>query len=594
MAAALAGPRAAAQARPAPSSEAVEPGRGCPPGSPGAAPPPAPSRPACPSRCPSSGMSAGGNSDGCGQSVPQTQRSGAAAIMARAMRRDVGIGMRRPRSGSRRASPNGSAAPQQPDHGGEGGVSTPPSLGLDAAHVVDHHGARAGGPARSPAPGSPRHGRSSCRCQPSGAIFATSASSCSSGVPLPETALKRTPRAPRRSISRSARGIDGVVHHDHGAGAVPADRLRRRRASRHCRCRRCWAARSRCGRGRGRQHLPYMAMRGLGRRVAAARRERVAVVGPEDVHVAVDAARRRCPGGAAVTARGPGQGRVMGGLLSCAESVTRRREQTNPPRRTAGGDNPPCEERTCGGGTHLPRGGWQHAQVADKSPPPPLARAPSEAGRAACGQIPPARPDGPRAYRPARADLRAAPEATTRPPRCTLADAPPRSLGRLSRGTRWKGSCAARREVAETRYATGTAPQGSRNKFLVLFPHATIPSRVSRVACAAFTAPSGSRPAASASTWRTVSIAWCSAASGVSPPICGVATTSGRRRGAGGPLVGRHADIHRRAAELPASSAASSAASSTNCPRERFTKKRAAPHRGQAPRRRTGAASRRR
>ena len=48
-----------------------------------------------------------------------------------------------------------------------------------------------------------------------------------------------------------------------------------------------------------------------------------------------------------------------------------------------------------------------------------------------------------------------------------------------------------------------------------------------RVACGAFTAPSGTSPRRSAPSWATVSSAWCSIAGSVRPPMCGVASTRG-------------------------------------------------------------------
>ena len=45
--------------------------------------------------------------------------------------------------------------------------------------------------------------------------------------------------------------------------------------------------------------------------------------------------------------------------------------------------------------------------------------------------------------------------------------------------------------------------------------------------CSTFTAPTGTLPPMIMATCRTVSIAWCSIACGVSPPMCGVAMTLG-------------------------------------------------------------------
>ena len=63
--------------------------------------------------------------------------------------------------------------------------------------------------------------------------------------------------------------------------------------------------------------------------------------------------------------------------------------------------------------------------------------------------------------------------------------------------------------------------------------HAQARQAARRVACAALTAPAGHSPLRSAASWATVSSAWCSAAGGVSPPMCGVAITLGCAASAG-------------------------------------------------------------
>src|SRR5262245_39459496 len=89
----------------------------------------------------------------------------------------------------------------------------------------------------------------------------------------------------------------------------------------------------------------------------------------------------------------------------------------------------------------------------------------------------------------------------------------------------------------------------------------------------ALTAPLGARPFTISAAWAAVSIDWCSIAGTVSPAACGVAITSLRaaRRGVGIWSGARPTSIA-QPARCPASSAASTAASSTRLPRDTLTR----------------------
>ncbi len=101
--------------------------------------------------------------------------------------------------------------------------------------------------------------------------------------------------------------------------------------------------------------------------------------------------------------------------------------------------------------------------------------------------------------------------AVARKSRCSRADSD--RVRRYARGNRTRLRCmsAKRRSRSVSLQSAGKTRQ----------------TRESRSACAALTACSGITPSSSERTWRTVSIAWCSMADGVSPPTCGVATSFG-------------------------------------------------------------------